>query len=104
MSKYHGHIGYAIDNEVSPGVWDETIIEHEYYGEIIKNRVNVQSGNNINPGISLTINLSIIGDPYAYEHFYSIRYVTYLGKKWSVTNIDPGHPRIVISLGGLYNG
>lgn len=103
MARYHGYVGYAIDVEAYPGVWEEQISEHEYFGDVIKNRMNIQQNGNINAKITISNSISIIGDPFAYEHVYAMRYVTYLNKKWTITNIDIQRPRLILTIGGLYN-
>ena len=103
MARYHGYVGYAIDVEAYPGVWEELISEHEYFGDVIKNRMNIQQNSNVNAKITISNSISIIADPFAYEHVYAMRYVTYLNKKWTITNIDIQRPRLILTIGGLYN-
>lgn len=103
MARYHGYVGYAIDVEAYPGVWEEQISEHEYFGDVIKNRMNIQQNSNVNAKITISNSISIIADPFAYEHVYAMRYVTYLNKKWIITNIDIQRPRLILTIGGLYN-
>ncbi len=104
MTKYHGYVGYAVDVEAYPGVWEEQLTEHEYFGDVIKNRMNLQQNNVVNAGITINNSISIIGDPFAYENFYAIRYATYLGKKWTVTSVEVARPRLILTLGGVFNG
>ena len=103
MARYHGYVGYAIDVEAYPGVWEEQISEHEYFGDVLKNRINMQQGSVVNAKITISNSISIIADPFAFEHVYAMRYVTYLGKKWSIVNVSIERPRIILTLGGLYN-
>lgn len=103
MTRYHGYVGYAIDVEAYPGVWEEQISEHEYFGDVLKNRINMQQGNVVNAKITISNSISIIADPFAFEHVYAMRYVTYLGKKWSIVNVSIERPRLILTLGGLYN-
>lgn len=103
MAKYHGYVGYAIDVEAYPGVWEEQISEHEYFGDVLKNRINMQQGSVVNAKITISNSISIIADPFAFEHVYAMRYVTYLGKKWSILNVSIERPRLILTLGGLYN-
>ena len=103
MARYHGYVGYAIDVEAYPGVWEEQISEHEYFGDVLKNRINIQQNSNVNAKITISNSISIIADPFAYEHVYAMRYVTYLNKKWTITNIDIQRPRLILTIGGLYN-
>lgn len=104
MRKWHGYIGYATDVETYPGVWEAQITEREYFGDVIKNRTNVQQQSAINATLTLTNNISMVADPYAHENFHAIRYVTYMGKKWTVSGIELEHPRIILTIGALYNG
>lgn len=103
MTRYHGYVGYAIDVEAYPGVWEERISEHEYFGDVLKNRINMQQGSVVNAKITISNSISIIADPFAFEHVYAMRYVTYLGKKWSIVNVSIERPRLILTLGGLYN-
>mgnify|MGYP007022355883 FL=1 len=103
MTRYHGYVGYAIDVEAYPGVWEEQISEHEYFGDVLKNRINMQQGSVVNAKITISNSISIIADPFAFEHVYAMRYVTYLGKKWSIVNVSIERPRLILTLGGLYN-
>lgn len=103
MTRYHGYVGYAIDVEAYPGVWEELISEHEYFGDVLKNRINMQQGSVVNAKITISNSISIIADPFAFEHVYAMRYVTYLGKKWSIVNVSIERPRLILTLGGLYN-
>lgn len=103
MARYHGYVGYAIDVEAYPGVWEERISEHEYFGDVLKNRINMQQGSVVNAKITISNSISIIADPFAFEHVYAMRYVTYLGKKWSIVNVSIERPRLILILGGLYN-
>ena len=103
MARYHGYVGYAIDVEAYPGVWEEQISEHEYFVDVLKNRINMQQGSVVNAKITISNSISIIADPFAFEHVYAMRYVTYLGKKWSIVNVSIERPRLILTLGGLYN-
>ena len=44
MAKFFGNIGYAKTIETEPGVWEETIIEKPYYGDLVKNSSHYQIG------------------------------------------------------------
>ena len=111
MAKYSGDIGFAMNEETAPGVWNETIVERDYDGDVSRNRTQWQIGgsqyrtddNSINGSISLSNMISILADPFAYEFFYSMRYITYLGKKWVISSIEVEYPRLVLTIGGLYN-
>ena len=104
MAKYYGVIGYAERVETSPGVWDDQIVERNYDGDIIRNIRNIQSNEHLNDDINISNQISIVADPYANANFHSIRYATYMGVKWKVPTVEVQSPRLVLGLGGLYNG
>ena len=105
MAKFHGIIGYAVPEETSPGVWTDTFIEREYSGDLLMNtsRWSSDSDSTID---ELTVNnrISIIADPFAYENFQAMKYVNFMGANWKITSVDAQRPRIVLTIGGVYNG
>lgn len=104
MPKFYGSIGYAISKETAPGVWIEDIVEHEYSGDVYRNTRKLQSGNQVNDSIDISNEISILSDPFANENFHSMRYVTYMGAKWKVSSVEVRYPRLILTVGGLYNG
>ena len=104
MAKYYGAIGYAEPFETSPGVWDERIVERSYYGDIIRNTRNLQNSEHLNDNVNVSNQISIVADPYAIANFHAIRYAEFMGAKWKVPTVDVQTPRLLLSLGGLYNG
>lgn len=104
MAKWFGHIGYAEKMETSPGVWEEQITVREYYGDLTRNTRRLQSADKVNDDININNELSIVSDPYAMNHFFAMRYAEFMGAKWKITNVEVQHPRLILSLGGLYNG
>lgn len=103
MPKFYGAVGYAKTVETSPGVSVEKITERNYYGDVIRNTRRLQSADKVNDDINISNEISIVADPYANDHFYAIRYVVFQGAKWKVLNVDVQYPRLILSLGGLYN-
>ena len=104
MAKFSGKIGFAVQQETDPGVWTEDIQERQYYGDVIRNIRRLQTSGNLNDDIEISNRLSIIADPYAYENFHAMRYVIFMGSKWKVSEVEVEYPRLILSLGGLYNG
>lgn len=105
MAKWCGKIGYAVTEEVEPGYWEPTISEKTYYGDVISNRIKRQNSGGINDNINLSITISIVADPFAYQNCSNMAYVEYMGAKWKITDIDPTQrPRLILTIGGLYNG
>ena len=104
MPKFYGSIGYAISKETTPGVWIEDIVERQYFGDVYRNTRKLQSGNQVNDSIDISNEISILSDPFANENFHSMRYVTYMGAKWKVSSVEVRYPRLILTVGGLYNG
>ena len=104
MAKFFGSIGYAETLETSPGIHREIITERDYYGDVIRNSRKLQSGESVNDDVVVNNSLSIVADPYAYNHFFAIRYVKWMGAVWKVTNVEVQSPRLLLTIGGVYNG
>ena len=103
MPKWVGVIGFAETMEVSPGVWKEQITERQYCGELTRNSRRLQTSDKVNDDINIANNISILSDPYVVQNFHSIRYATFMNTKWKVTDVDVQHPRLNLTLGGVYN-
>lgn len=104
MAKFYGKVGYVED---TPGGVDITIqqpYEKAYKGDLIKNRDRVNNGISTADDISLSNQISIIADPYAMSHFFAIRYIKWMGSPWKVTDVEVAYPRLILTIGGLYNG
>lgn len=104
MAKFFGKIGYIDTVESEPGYWEEKAIEREYYGDITRNTSRYQNGGQVNDNIVINNILSIVADPYANKNFQHMRYVKWMGAKWKITNVEVQYPRIILTLGGVYNG
>lgn len=105
MAKFYGKVGYAISAETSPGVWTDSITEKQYYGDLVRDTTSKwQSGDSINDNLTINNSISIVADPFAYQHYYEIKYVEFQGCLWKVTSIEVKRPRLVLTLGGIYNG
>lgn len=104
MAKYFGKIGYAMTQEVKPGVWEEVIIENDYCGEDTRAISRWKSGTQLNDDKDIDKQISILANPFAIENFMYIRYITAYGQRWKVNSVEVQYPRLILSVGGLYNG
>lgn len=104
MAKYYGKIGYINTVEVEPGIWEEQIVERQYYGDLTRNVSRYQTSGGVNDDINISNNISIVADPYANENFQHMRYAEFMGAKWKITNVEIQYPRIILTIGGVYNG
>ena len=103
MAKYYGKIGFGQSSEVRPGVWKDTIVERYYYGDILQNYARNENAQQVNDNLNISNRFSIVSDPFATENFYSIKYLEYLGVKWKVSMVDVQYPRLILTVGGVYN-
>lgn len=104
MGKWFGKIGYAVTEETTPGVWVEQITERNYYGDIIRNTRRLQTSDKLNDDINVSNEISIVADPFARENFHAMRYIEFMGTRWKVSSVEVQYPRLILSLGGVYNG
>lgn len=104
MAKFYGMIGYGSTEETSPGVWTELITERPYFGDLIRNYRKTQGAGNVNDNVNVSNEISIIADPFANENFHSMRYVRFMGAKWKIETVEVQYPRLILTIGGLYNG
>lgn len=105
--RFFGEVGYVESTQETPpgsGVWVENIIEKDYSGEVIRNTRQLEAGEKVNNDISVQNSISVVADQHAYEHFHKIRYVRWAGVTWIVTSVEVKAPRLILSLGGVYNG
>ena len=103
--KYYGAIGYGISYEDTPGVWKKRIEERTYYGDILRNTKRWQaSSEKLNDDFTVSNQISIVADEYAYSHLGEMIYIVLNGTRWKISSITIDRPRISIELGGVYNG
>lgn len=101
--KWYGSIGFAEVKETSPGVWTPQITERNYRGDLVRNTRRLQSTDQVNDDININNQISIVADPYANMNFHTIKYATFMGTKWKVSDVEVQYPRLILSLGGVYN-
>ena len=105
MAKYYGEIGFVETMDDGHGVWKETVVEvRNYTGDVSANTRRWQSANQVNDNLQINNKLSIVADPYAYNHFHSMRFAKWHGAYWEITNIEVQFPRLILTIGGEYAG
>lgn len=104
MAKFSGKIGFIITVETEPGIWSPQTVERQYRGDLTRNTRSYQQSNSVNDDVNLSNNISIVADPYANENSQYMKYVIIKGAKWKITNIDIQYPRMILTIGGVYNG
>lgn len=104
MAKFYGKVGFAETTETRPGIWEEAYTERTHYGDLLPNIRKLEPGQSANDDVVLNNKLSIVADPYTKRHFFNIRYVRWMGALWKVTNVEVLSPRLILTIGGVYNG
>ena len=104
MPKFYGVIGYGETVETSPGVYVDQITERSYFGDVLRNTRRLREGESLNNDLSVGNSISIVADAYANEHFHAIRYISWAGALWTVSEVDVESPRLKLRLGEVYNG
>lgn len=104
MAKFYDAIGYGESVETAPGVWEDVIVEHKYFGDVLRNTRRLENGEHLNSDLTISNSISIMADAYANEHFFTIKYVRWAGSLWTVNNVEVQAPRLILQIGGVYNG
>lgn len=106
MARWFGKVGYSETVETAPGVWMPQDTVREYYGDVTRNTTRwTGNSDSTNDDLTVSTQISIVADPFAVEKFYSIKWIEFMGVKWSVDSVDPTQPpRLILTLGGVYNG
>ena len=106
--KFCGIVGYCETVEETgdrEGNWVDKVVEKRYFGDVLKNTKKWNSNSDsINDDLSINNSFSIVADAYAYDHFYAMKYVKWMGANWKITNVDVQRPRLILTVGGVYNG
>lgn len=105
MSKFYDDVGFvtSVEDVEHPGKWVEQLRAEKYYGDVLTNVKRTTGSAKVIDDIVVSNRISIVGDPYAYENFHAIRYVKWMGSKWKVDSVEVQYPRLILSLGGVYN-
>ena len=102
--KYSGKIGFAISSETKPGIWNKTITERTYYGDVNRYIRKWESNQTINGNIDINNQISIIADPFACENFQHMVYISWMNALWKISSVEIQYPRMILTIGGVYNG
>lgn len=104
MAKFHGKVGYSHSVETSTGVWTDEIYERDYFGDVIRESRQWTNPGQVNDDLVINNRISIVADDFAYGNFSAMKYVIWNRVYWKVTSVETQRPRLILSLGGVYNG
>lgn len=104
MAKWYGKVGFIIQEEVEPGIYLPVATERKCYGELLSGMSKWSTTSNVNDDLNVANKISIMADPFATQHFSTIKYVEFMDALWNVTSVELAHPRLILTVGGVYNG
>ena len=97
MTKFFGEIGFSSTLETSPGVYTDTIMPREYYGDIERQGRRWENGENINDDLIVNNYVSILADDFAMSNVGNMKWVSILGSKWKIQSVEMAYPRIKLT-------
>lgn len=106
MTRYSGVVGFgrSVETPNNSGVWRDVMTTRKYKGDVIRNSRLLNFDDTVSGDLRVSNSISILADEYAMGHFMEIKYVSWSGQNWVVTNVEAKRPRLIMNLGGIYNG
>lgn len=104
--RFAGEVGYGRSEEqpADSGIWVDVVEERFYLGDVIRDTRKLEAGEGLNDNVAVANSISIVADPFAEGHYYEIKYVRWNGVLWTVSTVEIRLPRLILSLGSVYNG
>jgi hypothetical protein len=103
MPKWAGKLGFVAPAvETATGVYTEPVTEIPYKGELVRESRGVTGKNLPNPDVYIRMSISVIPGKVLRDNIAALRYATYLGQKWSISNCEMQGQKFVLNLGDLY--
>lgn len=103
--KVSAWIGFEYLNETLPGKYMPELVERHYGGDVLKIYGDRnQETDKVNDNITVNNRISIVADAFAYNNFQNMKYIEWMGACWLVKNVEVQPPRLILSIGGVYNG
>ena len=105
MARFHDKVGVLISiaNEQT-GMATDRAVERPYYGTVLEHTRRWEASEHVTDDLSVSNQISITANDYAFKHMSSIAYVHYMGGYWKVSAIRVKAPQIILTLGGVWNG
>ena len=104
MARFSGKLGFAVTQEIRPGVWEDVIVDRKAYGDVLRNTRKLDDGARVNGELTIGNTFSVVIDAFVNENIFAIRYVEWKGTLWIVSDIQVEERRLIIRPGGVYNG
>lgn len=104
MTRFYGDIGFGETVEKRPGIWEDVIIERKFSGDVLRNDLNSDSADKVLPDFQFTNRISVVAGYNALKLRKNIRYIRFEGDVWVINSIEIQGRRLILGLGGVYNG
>ena len=107
MAKFCGKIGFAETREGTGdrvGIDEDVIIEKNYYGDVLRVSRRYDHGESVLDDLRIDNRISIVADAYARNNFFRMKYIQWQGALWNITSVEVERPRLILTIGGVYNG
>ena len=105
MAKWFGKIGYSESEETTPGVWTQQETVREYFGDVIRKSMRwAEKSDSTNDDLTVNCQISIVADPFALNKFSTMKWIEFMETKWKIVSVEPQFPRLLLTLGGVWNG
>jgi hypothetical protein len=104
MARFAGNVGFGVSTEIRPGVYEDVVTEKPYFGDVRRSARQANFGDKVNDDLVADNTIEIVADSYASDNIFAIRYVDWAGTKWKVPNVERQGVRLILRLGGVYNG
>lgn len=93
-----------VEDPQHPGVFSDSMKEIPVTGLLLREgQYPNRSVEGTVTNVALQNRISIVMDSRIEKHIFNIRWATFEGVKFAVTSIEVKRPRIVLTLGGVYN-
>ena len=102
--RYAGHLGVVQEVETSPGVWEDRITEQEVLGTMKTLTETHASEDNVHPNVSSTRSVVVGALGIGPQDHSNIKYITHVGKRWTLSSIVDEPPNIRVYFGEEYHG
>lgn len=104
MARFYGKVGFGQSQDQGNGVFSTVVTYRMYAGDVVRNFRATKDDEKVNSDLNVSHTISVVSDTYANEHFFAIRYVEWSGALWEVDSVEMQSPRLLLRLGGVYNG
>lgn len=101
--KWSGKIGFVETKETRPGVWENITTERNFYGDVIRDIRKNQSSGQVNDDINISNRISIVSNSFVRDNLSFMKYIEFMGAKWKITDVEVQYPRLILTIGGLWN-